>query len=114
MSQTPLLPGFVYLKSFERAAKGELTEDDRANLERELCANPEVGSAMVGTGGVRKMRFGREGEGKRGGLRVIYYYRNQVGRIYMLTMYPKNVQDNLSRDVRNAMKALTAQLDRDR
>lgn len=66
------LPGFVYLPSFERAAKGELTEADRHRLEATLVANPEAGRPMLGTGGVRKLRFARPGEGKSGGLRVIY------------------------------------------
>lgn len=101
----------MYLPAFERAAKGTLTDADRANLETALIANPEVGAVMGGTGGVRKMRFARADEGKRGGLRVIYYYRTTVGRIYMLTMYPKNVQDNMSREALNTMKSLTKLLD---
>jgi mRNA-degrading endonuclease RelE of RelBE toxin-antitoxin system len=62
-------------------------------------------------GGVRKLRFGREGRGRRGDLRVIYYFRDNIGRIYMLTLYRKNVQDNLTKEQRNEMKALTARLD---
>jgi mRNA-degrading endonuclease RelE of RelBE toxin-antitoxin system len=66
---------------------------------------------MKETGGVRKLRFGREGRGRRGDLRVIYYFRDNIGRIYMLTLYRKNVQDNLTKEQRNEMKALTARLD---
>ena len=111
MASPPPLPGFVYLPSFERAAKGELTEAERHRLEATLLENPEAGPTMIGTGGVRKLRFARAGEGKSGGLRVIYYYRNAAGRIYMLTLYPKSVQSNLSKAARNMMKALTQQLD---
>jgi hypothetical protein len=111
MASAPRLPGFVYLSSFERAAKGELTEADRQRLEARLLANPEAGAPMIGTGGVRKLRFAREGEGKSGGLRVIYYYRSAAGRIYMLTLYPKKIQANVSKGERNKMKALTHRLD---
>lgn len=110
---TSRTPGFVYLHSFDRAAKGVLSETDRQDLERELLESPEAGDVMKETGGVRKLRFGREGKGKRGDLRVIYYYRNNLGRIYMLTLYPKNVRDNLTMEQRHQMKALTARLDQE-
>src|SRR6266567_4626205 len=113
MRKPPKLPGFVYLPSCERAAKCNLSEPYRKRLEEVLLENPEAGPPMVGTGGVRKLRFGREGEGKSGGLRVIYYYRSNIGRIYMIRMYPKNVQENLSKEVRNRMKVLTELLGRE-
>ena len=47
------------------------------------------------SGGVRKLRWGLAGRGKRGGLRVIYYLRLREGVIWMLTLYPKNVADNI-------------------
>jgi hypothetical protein len=111
MASAPRLPGFVYLPSLERAAKRELTEADRRRLEAQLRKDPEAGSPMIGTGGIRKLRFARPREGRSGGLRVIYYYRSVVGRIYMLTLYAKNVQANLSMGARNKMKALTERLD---
>ncbi len=109
----PVLPGFVYLPTFERAAKGILNEAERQILEQALVENPEAGAPMVGTGGVRKMRFGRTGEGKRGGLRVIYYYRSGIGRIYMLALYAKSEQGSVSKEARNTMRALTARLERE-
>jgi hypothetical protein len=51
---------------------------------------------LYGAGGVRKLRWAAPGRGKRGGYRVIYYVRHVNGVIWMLTMYPKNVADNIS------------------
>ncbi|MGH7485561.1 MAG: transcriptional regulator [bacterium] len=54
-----------------------------------------AGAVIPGTGGVRKLRWGLAGQGKRGGLRVIYYVRSQRGVIWMLTLYSKNVVENI-------------------
>jgi hypothetical protein len=106
----PLLT-FVYLATFERAAKGLLTEADRTALERTLLADPQAGDVMHGTGGFRKIRFARAGGGKRGGLRVIYYYRAASGRLYLLTVYAKNVIESLTRAQQNELKTLAKKLD---
>ena len=61
---------------------------------------------MEGTGGVRKLRWCRGGRGKRGGVRVIYYYHSEVMPLYLLTIFAKNEQDNLSKADRNGMTKL--------
>ena len=53
-------------------------------------ANPDAGDVIPGSGGVRKVRWGLAGRGKRGGVRVIYYLRLQQGQVWMLTLYAKN------------------------
>ena len=58
-------------------------------------ANPEAGDVIPGSGGVRKLRWGVVGRGKRGGIRVIYYLRSRQGQIWMLTLYAKNVAENI-------------------
>ena len=60
-----------------------------------IVANPEAGDVIRGSGGVRKLRWGVAGRGKRGGLRVIYFLRLRQGEIWMLTLYAKNVADNI-------------------
>jgi mRNA-degrading endonuclease RelE of RelBE toxin-antitoxin system len=61
--------------------------------------NPDIGPVIAGSGGVRKLRRAASGRGKRGGYRVIYYVRRANGVIWMLTMYPKNVAENISGQV---------------
>lgn len=55
------------------------------------------------TGGFRKVRVAREGMGKRGGVRVIYLYRNERYPLFLITAYPKNAKDNLTGAERNAL-----------
>ncbi len=56
---------------FSRRADALLTRDERAELITTLASNPMAGDVIPGTGGVRKLRFGARGRGKRGGFRVI-------------------------------------------
>ena len=58
-------------------------------------SDPESGDLIPESGGVRKIRWSIAGRGKRGGLRVIYYARVRQGIIWMLTLYPKKVTDNI-------------------
>ncbi|MEQ1815777.1 MAG: type II toxin-antitoxin system RelE/ParE family toxin [Nitrosomonas sp.] len=61
---------------------------------------------IEGTGGIRKLRWGRSGRGKRGGVRVIYYYHSELMPLYLLTLFAKNKQDNLSKAERNELEKL--------
>ncbi len=71
-----------------------------------LAAYPKAGDLIEGTGGIRKLRWGRSGRGKRGGVRVIYYYHSELMPLYLLTMFAKNKQDNLSKAERNELAKL--------
>ena len=86
---------FVETKLFTRLIGDLLGDDEYALLQKALIANPELGDVIPGSGGVRKMRWGAIGRGKRGGLRVIYFLRTRQGQIWMLTVYPKNVADTI-------------------
>ena len=98
---------FVELPSFrgEWKAMG-LTDSDLSRLQEELLANPTIGAVMKGTGGVRKMRFSFEHRGKSGSVRVIYIDFKIWKKLYLLTAYPKNEKDNLSKAERNELKKL--------
>jgi mRNA-degrading endonuclease RelE of RelBE toxin-antitoxin system len=72
-----------------------LSDDEYAKLQRKLISDPESGDLIPESGGVRKLRWSLTGRGKRGGLRIIYYARVHEGTIWMLTLYPKNVTDNI-------------------
>jgi hypothetical protein len=65
---------------------------------------------MEGAGGVRKLRWAREGRGKSGGVRVIYFFYNDGIPLYLLTIYGKNEKDNLSAAERNELAKLAALL----
>lgn len=86
---------FVETKLFTRLVQGYLSEAEYAELQNFLIKHPEAGDIIPGSGGVRKLRWRAKGRGKRGGYRVIYYARLAQGQIWMLTMYPKNVAENI-------------------
>ena len=62
------------------------------------------GDIIRGSGGVRKLRWGVAGRGKRGGIRVIYYLRSRQGQIWMLTLYAKNVSESIPAHVLTQIK----------
>ena len=95
---------FVETKLFTRLVQEYLTDDEYSRLQQALVADPEAGSVISGSGGVRKLRWGMAGRGKRGGLRVIYYLRTRHGQIWMLTLYPKNVAENIPAHVLRQIK----------
>lgn len=88
-----------------------LTEEDLRRLQENLLADPKVGAVMKGTGGVRKMRFAFEHQGKSGGVRVIYVDFQVYEKIYLLTAYTKNEKDNLSKEERNELRKLITVLE---
>lgn len=98
---------FVALPTFRTVWKElGLTDRDLRRLQEDLLANPKAGNVMQGTGGIRKMRFAFENRGKSGSIRVIYVDFETCGKLYLLTAYPKNVKDNLSKAERNDFKQL--------
>lgn len=67
-------------------------------------------SEMNGTGGVRKLRWGLEGRGKRGGARVLYFYHSEAMPLFALSAYAKNERADLSQADLNDFRRLTAML----
>ncbi|MBL8528406.1 MAG: transcriptional regulator [Burkholderiales bacterium] len=80
---------------FERIRPRYLDDDEYFELQQFLVRNPEAGAVVPGSGGVRKARWAREGMGKRGGLRVIYFVRYDPNELWMLTLYAKAGRDNV-------------------
>jgi mRNA-degrading endonuclease RelE of RelBE toxin-antitoxin system len=72
-----------------------LTDEEYGALQESLMRDPDAGPVIPGSGGIRKIRWAAQGRGKRGGYRVIYFVRRTHGVIWMLTMYPKNVAENI-------------------
>jgi hypothetical protein len=87
---------FVETPLFTRLVGEYLSDDEYRGLQEALAENPEAGTVIPGSGGVRKIRWGAEGRGKRGGVRVIYFQRVQVALIWMLTIYAKNEAETIS------------------
>ena len=81
---------------FTRKIKELLADDDYAELQFALIQQPELGDIIPRSGGLRKIRRAGSGRGKRGGIRVIYYWQVSESQIVMLLAYAKNEQDNLT------------------
>jgi len=97
---------FVELGPFRRWRDDYLTDDEYRALQIVLMQNPEAGDVIRGTGGLRKLRFGdaRRGKGKRGGLRVIYYYWVKGPEFWMFTLYDKDEMSDLTPKQRAVLK----------
>lgn len=83
---------------------------ERAELVNYLAYHPAAGVVIPGTGGVRKLRWGLEGRGKRGGARVIYYYHDMEMPLYLMTAYAKNERENLNQAEINALQKIARAL----
>ncbi|GFE87029.1 type II toxin-antitoxin system RelE/ParE family toxin [Steroidobacter agaridevorans] len=99
---------FIELPAFERHRSAYLDDDGFRRLLDTLMANPEAGDPIEETGGLRKLRFAdvRRGKGKRGGLRVIYYYWTGGPEFWLFTLYGKDEMSDLTAKQRAALKAL--------
>ena len=105
---------FVELPSFSHYRVNYLDDERFRSLQLEMMKNPETGDLIEGTGGLRKLRYGdpRRNKGKRGGLRVIYYWWDGGRQFWLFTLYDKDEMDDLSAMEKKAIKSmLTAELE---
>ncbi|XOF32318.1 MAG: type II toxin-antitoxin system RelE/ParE family toxin [Candidatus Electrothrix sp. YB6] len=100
----------VELPEFIRRAEKLLRTPERENLIRYLAANPEAGVLLQGTGGIRKLRWKREGTGKSSSVRVIYYFHSEQYPLFLLTLFGKSEKANISKAERNMLAKLTEEL----
>jgi hypothetical protein len=97
---------------FMRQAAEVWSEEERLAFVDFIARNPETGDLIPESGGVRKVRWGRQGSGKRGGVRVIYIYHHTDAPLYLLMIYAKARREDLSPDAKRAVQALAARLKR--
>ena len=100
----------VETHEFLREASRLFSEEERSSLVDFLARNPLAGEEIVGSGGLRKIRYAIGGRGKRGGARVIYFFFNEGVPLYIVTCYAKNAKQDLTRAEINDFAKLTAAL----
>ena len=98
-----------FVKNWERLG---LTDDDMRRLELEILKNPKIGSVIRGTGGLRKLRFSFENKGKSGSTRICYVDFLLLETVYLITIYPKNEKDNLTKAECNNIKKMIEALEK--
>lgn len=87
---------FIEFSHFSRNISLLGDDEDYFALQVAMMESPTAGAVIPGGGGLRKLRWAGSGRGKRGGLRVIYYYVTAEGQILLLHLYAKNEMEDLS------------------
>jgi hypothetical protein len=100
----------VETETFVRQAAGVWSDEERAEFIDHIARRPDAGVVIPDTGGLRKVRWGRQGSGKRGGVRVVYFYHDLERPLYLLLIYAKAQREDMTPAQRQAAKALVAQL----
>jgi hypothetical protein len=86
---------FIETSIFTKLIYTYLTDDEYVGIQGFMLKYPEAGKIVPGSGGVRKLRLSIAGKGKRGGVRVIYYFKKHENEIWMLTIYGKSEMENI-------------------
>lgn len=95
---------FIESNEFTKEAAATFSEGDLLSLQLWLAENPESGDMIPRSGGCRKLRWAATGKGKRGGARVIYFYRISESQILLLRAYAKNKKTDLTQAEIKALK----------
>jgi mRNA-degrading endonuclease RelE of RelBE toxin-antitoxin system len=96
----------IEFPSFLSQIGKSITAEERDEFIDFLAKNPDAGDEITGTGGIRKIRWGRKGKGKRGGIRIIYYFYNESAPVFLLTVYGKGEQEDLTSEQKKQMTGL--------
>ncbi len=83
-----------------------LSDEEYTEFQKYLVQNPLGGDPIRETGGLRKIRWSAKGKGKRGGVRIIYYYVISASQIRLLLIYKKGIKDDLTKDEKKALRKL--------
>jgi len=96
----------VETRPFQQRVVGRLSDEERLAFIAYIAAHPEAGGIVPATGGVRKVRWGVDSRGKRGGVRVMYYYHNEAMPIFLLDVFAKNEKDDMTPAEKKVMRQL--------
>ena len=97
---------FLETPIFTKQITRLISDEEYHLLQLQLAVRPESGDIIKGSGGIRKLRWAGSGQGKRGGIRVVYYFIDQDEQVYMLFAYPKNVTADLTPDQLKELRKL--------
>ncbi len=86
---------FIEAPVFTRLVYDYMDDAEYSAFQIGLASKPDAGDVIPGSGGIRKIRWSGKGKGKRGGLRIIYYWKNRDNEIWLLTVYAKNEAENI-------------------
>ncbi len=87
---------FIETPIFTEVVQEYLSDESYSELQQALILRPDAGNVIPGSGGLRKLRWRTKHEGKRGGLRIIYYWYVSGETFYMVFLYKKNEQEDLT------------------
>lgn len=97
---------FIETPVFTEDVKQLLTDEDYREFQEYLAAQPLAGDIIQQTGGLRKVRWSTGRKGKRGGVRIIYYYVTSASQIRLLLIYKKGIQDDLDSEQKKILRHL--------
>jgi len=100
---------FVETPIFTEDVRQLLSDEEYSSLQWHLVAHPDAGDLIVGTGGLRKIRWRSAGRGKRGGTRVIYFHVSAHSEIRMLLIYRKGIKDDLTPAEKKILRGINAE-----
>ena len=97
---------FIETLLFEEDIQQLMPDEAYAEFQQYLAVQPDAGDVIQGTGGIRKVRWTLPGTGKRGGARVIYYWRTAENQLLMLLVYKKTRQDDLTPSQKRTLRSI--------
>ena len=92
------------------AQQCRISEEERAEIVEIIARHPMAGDEIAGTGGVRKVRVARKGQGKSGGYRVITFFSGTDIPVFLLSVFAKNEKSNLSQSEKNTLRKILGQM----
>jgi hypothetical protein len=102
---------FIETPTFTRLVEKLMDDGEYTKLQLALVQQPGWGKVIPGSGGLRKLRWAGSGRGKRGGLRIIYYWQIAQHQIWLLLVYPKSERENLSHAEIKQLKQLVKEFE---